>query len=63
MLGLPTISKDDVTKLQQAVDAFAASYTSGTDPAVDKTAVSFLESSLSSLAQNWQPSMPTTPRK
>jgi hypothetical protein len=58
MLAQPKISKTDVTKLQQAVDAFAASYTSGTDPAVDKTAVSFLESSLSSLVQNWQPSVP-----
>jgi hypothetical protein len=59
MLAPPTISKDDVTKLQQAVDAFAAAYTSGTDAAADKTAVSNLESSLSSLAQNWQPPMPT----
>jgi hypothetical protein len=58
MLALPTISKDDITKLQQAVDAFAAAYTSGTDPAADKTAVSNLESSLSSLAQNWQPPVP-----
>jgi hypothetical protein len=58
MLGQTTIRKDDVTKLQQAIDAFAAAYTSGTDPAADKTAVSNLESSLSSLAQNLQPPMP-----
>jgi hypothetical protein len=58
MLGQTTISKDDVTKIQQAIDAFAAAYTSGTDPAADKTAVSNLESSLSGLAQNWQSTMP-----
>jgi hypothetical protein len=58
MLGQTTISQDEVTKLQQAVDAFAAAYTSGIDPAADKTAVSNLETSLSGLAQNWQPPVP-----
>jgi hypothetical protein len=57
-LGQTPLSKDDVTKLQQAVDTFAAAYTSGTDPVQDKAAVAELESSLSGLAQDWQTQMP-----
>ena len=49
-LGQPTLGKDTVTKLQQAVDTFAGAYTSGADTAKDKAAESSLESSLQSLA-------------
>ena len=39
-LGQTPLSKDNVSKLQQAVDTFASAYTSGADAAKDKAAVS-----------------------
>jgi hypothetical protein len=45
-----TLSQADVSELKQAVDTFAANYTSGTDATADKAAVSALNSSLDDLA-------------
>jgi hypothetical protein len=61
MLAQAPISKADVTQLQQAVDAFAADYTSGADPTRDKAAVSNLQSSWDALAQDWVMPMPVPP--
>src|SRR5262249_14991534 len=51
-LGGATLTKDQVTQLQQAVDTFAQTYTSGTDFSQDGTAWPTLWSRLDSIAQD-----------
>jgi hypothetical protein len=52
--GGTTLSKDDVTNLKQAVDTFAASYTSGAGSTKDQAAVTVLNTSLADIdARLW----------
>jgi hypothetical protein len=53
--GQVTLSKDNTSKLQQAVDTFAGAYTSGADPAKDQAAETSLETSLNEIVQSLWP--------
>jgi hypothetical protein len=56
--GQTTLSKDNLSKLEQAVDTFAGDYTSGTDQAKDSSAVRSLEMTIDEIARSmW--SVPT----
>ena len=58
LLDGTALSKTDVATLQQAVNAFATAYTSGTSTSADQAAASALQNSLATLAASHMPMTP-----
>ena len=59
LLDGTTLSKTEVTTLQQAVNVFAAAYTSGANATADQAAAAALQESLTALAATLVPTTST----